>query len=340
MMLFTHGSRLVDSPFDLLGYGEDAITGAIAWALRQSPTLFETLVNALTDFRGSMTDARVYFQRSEKNNGRTDLEIIIPGEMHVIFEAKKGWELPGARQLGLYTRRRSFADSDAKVRMIVTLSLADQRYARLFLPDALNGIAIRHLPRRELNGILKQAARITSGHHEKMSLRTLETYLNKTMNDANFLSNQVYVVSLSRQQPASTWTGVTFVDVVERFHKYFHPVGARWPVSPPNYIGFRYDGALRSVHHVDEVVVTKDLADVAREKLPSWPVTQPQFLYTLGPAIHPPRRLPAGPKVLRSNRVWAALDLLLTAATITEAMEETKKRREAWDLAVGHNHQA
>ena len=99
-------------------------------------------------------------------------------------------------------------------------------------------------------------------------------------------------------------------------------------MTPPNYIAFRYSGALKAIHHIDEAVMTKDLSDIAPGILPPFPVADPHFLYSLGPAIHPHRRVPAGPKVLRSNRVWAALDLLLTSSSITEAMLESKKRRE------------
>jgi hypothetical protein len=328
MILLTQGKRPVESPFDLLGSDENAITGAIAWTLRQSPALLKALVGGLAGYTGGVDEARLYFQRSEREKGRTDLEIVVPDEVHLILEAKKGWELPTSRQLELYTQRKSFAESRAKVRMIVTLSQADQRYAGLFLPPMVSRLPVRHLSRQDFVGTLARATAATSGLHEKQSLRTLAEYLNKTMNKPNLQSNQVYVVSLNRKLPTPSWTGTTFIDVVERYQRYFHPVGARWPVNPPNYIAFRYGGVLKAIHHIDEAVVTKDLADVAPGKLPPCPVAHPHFLYSLGPAIHPNCRVPAGGKVLRSNRVWAALDLLLTASSITEAMLESKKRRE------------
>lgn len=327
MISLRQGTRPVESPFDLLGSDEDAITGAIAWTLGQSPALLKALVSSLTGYEGIMDDMQLHFQRSEQGRGRTDLEIFLPDEVHLILEAKKGWELPNSRQIELYTQRKSFVDSRAKIKMIVTLSQADKRYATLFLPATVNRFPIRHLSRLDLVGTIVRATATTSGLHEKKSLRTLTEYLNKTMDKPNILSNQVYVVSLNWKLPAPSWTGTTFVDVVERYHRYFHPVGARWPATPPNYIGFRYGGVLKAIHHIDEAVVTKDLADVAPGKLPPFAVAHPHFLYSLGPAIYPNRRVPAGPKVLRSNRVWAALDLLLTASTITEAMLESKKRR-------------
>ncbi len=329
MILLTHGTRQIESPFDLLGSDEDAITGAIAWTLKQSPTLLTAMVASLTGYTGSMADVQLHFQRSEREKGRTDLEIVVPDEVHLILEAKKGWELPTRGQLELYTRRRSLAGSRAKIRMIITLSQADARYAGLFLPPAINGFPVRHLSRRDLAATLTRAIAATSGLHEKKSLRILGEYLNKTMSKPNLLSNQVYVVSLSSKLPTPSWVGTTFVDVVERHRRYFHPVGAGWPMTPPNYIAFRYGGALKAIHHIDEAVVTKDLADVAPGKLAPCPVAHPHFLYSLGPAMRPHHHVPAGPKVRQSTRVWAALDLLLTAPTITEAMLESKKRAAA-----------
>ena len=53
-------------------------------------------------------------------------------------------------------------------------------------------------------------------------------------------SNKVYVVSLGKTEK---FKGYTYIDVVEKFGKYFHPFGRNksgWPVDPPNYIAFRY----------------------------------------------------------------------------------------------------
>jgi hypothetical protein len=141
----------------------------------------------------------------------------------------------------------------------------------------------------------------------------------------NVQSNLVYVVSLSRK---SLWPGTSFIDVVEKHGKYFHPVGGpgRWPTVPPNYIGFRYDGELKSIHHIEVAVVTKDLADTVPGKLAACPQADPHFIYTLGPAIRPSPRPPNGPNVTRSMRRWAALDTLLTAKTISDAIAETRAR--------------
>jgi hypothetical protein len=327
MVALTHGTRTVENYFDLLGGDEDAITAAIAWTLARSPTLLRALLENLAGYKGPLEDATLHFQRSERTKGRTDLEILIPGALHLILEAKLGWELPTTHQLELYTKRDGFAASPG-TRLIATLSQADLRYADLYLPKAVNGIPVRHLARRELMKLVTHAAASTRSLHEKQSLRELAHFLNKTMNRQTLDSNQVFVVSLSSNHLNPSWAGTTFIDVVERHRRYFHPVGNGWPKTPPNYIAFRYGGELRSIHHIEHAEVIMDLAKTAPGVLPVAPVEDPHFLYTLGPAMRPSKRVPAGPKVVRSNHVWAALDLLLTSATITEAMQETKKRQE------------
>ncbi len=93
---------------------------------------------------------------------------------------------------------------------------------------------------------------------------------------------------------------------------------------PPNYIAFRYDGRLQSIHHVDDYVIVTEMA----EALPVPPTTwDPHFVLTLGPAIRPPQVVPTGPRIRRAARTWVDIDLLLTGATISEALTLTTQRR-------------
>jgi hypothetical protein len=52
---------------------------------------------------------------------------------------------------------------------------------------------------------------------------------------------------------------------------------------------------------------------------------EPYYLYTLGPAIVPSKVVRNG-KIMMANRVYAAIDLLLTCDTISEAGERTRSR--------------
>ena len=76
-------------------------------------------------------------------------------------------------------------------------------------------------------------------------------------------SNLVYVVSLSYDEFGPP--GISFIDVVEKHSKYFHPIGGTgggWPFEPPNYLGFRYDGELKSIHHVASYSVIENFRSV------------------------------------------------------------------------------
>src|SRR5690606_2912614 len=106
--------------------------------------------------------------------------------------------------------------------------------------------------------------------------------------------------------------------------RYFYPVeGGKWP-EPPNYIAFRFDGRLQSIHHVDGF----DVFSNPREIFPSADDVDvpPHYCLRLGPARHPPKPVPNGPKIKRNRRVWCMIDTLLTSETITDARAETKRR--------------
>jgi hypothetical protein len=94
-------------------------------------------------------------------------------------------------------------------------------------------------------------------------------------------------------------------------------------------MGFRYDGELKSIHHVESYSVIDNYApDFVRK---SWPLDRPHFVYELGPAIKPATQIPTnggGQMIYRSGRKWVAIDLLLTASSIAEAALLTKQRLE------------
>lgn len=137
--------------------------------------------------------------------------------------------------------------------------------------------------------------------------------------------NKVFVVALGKE-PMVKGGKHTWIDVVANDHCYFHPVGHTWPVQPPTYMGFRFDGTLQSVHHIESFEIVNDLSKVNR----LWPKTKDDhFVYRLGPAMRPMTTVKTG-KIYMNGRVWCAIDTLLSGAfsTISAARDETKRRLE------------
>jgi hypothetical protein len=98
----------------------------------------------------------------------------------------------------------------------------------------------------------------------------------------------------------------------------------RTGAQPPNYIGFRYYGRLRSAHHIDGFDIVENLATYN----PLWLETdRDHFVYRLGPPMRPVREMKTG-KIFTNGRVECAIDMLLSGAfaTIGDARDETKRR--------------
>jgi hypothetical protein len=111
--------------------------------------------------------------------------------------------------------------------------------------------------------------------------------------------------------------------------RYFHPYGiAGWPKTPPNYIAFRWSGAVQRIHHIDAYTVVGQLQDDFPDIPRDADTVRPHLLYQLGPILGPSAPLPNGASY-RAARLWVALDLLLTAATLKDALAATKSRQQA-----------
>lgn len=186
----------------------------------------------------------------------------------------------------------------------------------------IDGVPVVHFGWRELTRL----AHAKHGTHaEKRLLAQLRAFFERIVKMQNQESNLVYVVSLGGGTPK--WSTLSWIEIVNDRRRYFHHVGRKgWPKEPPNYIAFRYGGQLQSIHHIEAWKVVTDIHAEMPELTPGrW---EPHFLYTLGPAIVPPRVVKTG-NIYPNGRVWAMLDLLLTSKTIAEARDKTKLRGNA-----------
>lgn len=320
--LISYGSK-IDNIFQLFGTDENAITQSLSWVLSRCPELNKCIVNKLFDEINFSNDYIVYYQRYTSANGITDIEITDNIDYHIIIEAKRGWNLPQLQQLEKYAERSDFIKNSAVNKMIVTMSECSAEYAENNLPKEISGITIKHMSWRDVFDCAKKAKKDSDNAGKKM-LDELCGYLEGVIGMQNYLSNEVYCVSLSRDKVNEN-SSLRWLDIVTVYGKYFCPQGNSWLVEPPNYIAFRYDGRVQSIHHIENYVITKNIHKYISE-YPDVQEKIPHFVFTLGDAIIPSKCVKSG-ATIRARRVWAMIDLLLTCDSVDEAVKKTKERK-------------
>jgi len=316
--------RPVGTVFDLLGNKENDITYSVGWALSKSEQLARLLLSDLLPTAGIESLDLVQLQQGVPGAGFTDIEIKAnEGKLHLVVEAKRGYNLPGLEQLAKYATR-----SNPKPDALVVLAEASADFVQGRLPEIVDDVPVHYRSWREIEQLAGEATVRSRSHAEKRLLRDLSRYLRGLMTMQNVSSNLVYVVSLGGEIEN---TGISFQDVVVEHNVYFCPVGGGrggWPKEPPNYLGFRFDGKLQQIRHVEAYRVAEDSfagfeplkgkVDWAHER---------HWVFKLGPPIIPPKDVRTG-KLWPTHRGWIAIDLLLTCETVAEARDETQARLE------------
>ena len=209
--LYAYGSE-VTSVFQLIGTLEDDITKSIAWALCSCPIFLKKIICDVLKIDVDPSKVRIKYQESEKNKGRTDLEITDDGLFYIIIEAKRGWILPGKDQLTLYSKRRNLVQSSAKHKVIVSMSECSDTYANSYLEiKQANGIPIMHLPWKRIYELAENSIS-ESNNAQKNLLRELMKYLGELMTIQTQESNWVFVVSLGTSKPEDC--DLTWIEIV------------------------------------------------------------------------------------------------------------------------------
>jgi len=285
--------RPVDSLFELIGGGrrdENAATAALGWCMARAYGFLEEVAAELGAVAPGPA-ATVSLQEHAGANGITDVEVADPGRVAWIFEAKVGFAPPGNAQLKKYASRLA-SRADGAAPLLVVIARSDRR--ELYLSQAV-GTAVGGIPLRVLSwGQVRSCAgraQAKSDNAGKRMLRDLIDFLGKVIPMQPIDSNMAFVVSISDSSFGGGTT--TFKEVVLKRGMYFHPVGGHWPIEPPNYMAFRWEGRLQSIHHVE---------------------------------------VRTGDRIRQAARVWAAIDLLLTCKTISDAWQRTNERVEAAKL--------
>ena len=275
--------------FDLLGDKEDDITYSLGWALAQSDDLLDGLLGECFDIEPGEPSA-ILLQDSLSGAGRTDVEIRTD-RVHLILEAKRGWNSPRAGQLEQYATR--FEKDKALAKAIAVVAESSPEWARLHVPEVVEGIPVHYISWRRVASLVEQTAARVRSNAEKRLLRELLQYLKGLMTMQNVTSNMVFVVALGVDELVDN--GPSFADIVTKHDRYFHPLDGKWPKEPPNYLGFRFWGELQQIRHVEDY----ELHEAPWDTIPGltgqlgWQPA-PHMLYTLGPVITPPNSVRTG----------------------------------------------
>ena len=310
MALSLSGNQL-NSVFSIKGDDENSATYALGWALAQSTAFAKLLLEEVFDSEINVSSLVVELQKHGTDGGYTDIEL---------HAAKKGWEVANTTQLERYLHR--LHDSSAHKLVFISVSKSNREHAKSKLPTHLDGVNVIHFSWTDLQTLAVKASKKTANFEEKLWLRQLIKHLGAYMSMNRESSNKVYVVAISNGKIKES--GYPWIDVVEKDRRYFHVIGNNWPKEPPNYIGFRYQGKLLSIHHIDSFDIIENLNATNK----NWPITSADhFVYSLSPPIKPAVEMKSG-NVFGPGHDWCAIDTLLSGAykTVSEARDETKKR--------------
>ncbi len=102
--------RAVSTPFGLLGATENALTFALGYTFQKCPALLRRFLRdvGIARVRSELlSSTRIYLQRTSTAAGRniTNIELHLPGQAHVIVEAKIGLSVPSLKQCLKYLPR-------------------------------------------------------------------------------------------------------------------------------------------------------------------------------------------------------------------------------------------
>jgi hypothetical protein len=314
--LTRHGGD-VGSVFDLLGHDENDLTAALGFTLARSPRLLRALVSRVWPAGVDEIGEASLALEVRGQVGRTDLEITVRDAL-VVVEAKPGWLLPTETQLASYTRRIH----DRGRGLLVTLSQASDALAAATLPHRVDGVDVVHLAWRQLLADLA-AAQVSCRGIERHWLDELETYLNEVIWVRSKADSWTYCVVLNEERPGDGGP-FTFREFVTDEAAYFHPFGmGGWPTEPPNFLAFRWRGAVQRIHRVVQAEVVPSLLDRWSDIPATEETVRPHAVYRLGPRLPPFDPIPSGASY-RASRLWVLLDQLQSSPTLAEALAASK----------------
>jgi hypothetical protein len=275
-----HRSRTrVESIFGLHGSDENDLSAAFAFAMSRSSSFLRAVLQSVCSKLSDIPEPiSIHLQTSRVSAGITDVEVRLGRNSIVVFEAKIGSEYPTAAQLGMYVSGCRAAGFGT----IQMVALTSREPVKGSEPTDWERIGAPVCARswRWIRQVLRAVIRSESASGTRTMLSELLTFLEGFMGIERAYSNLVYVVVLGGGYPVRWKT--SWIDIVEKHHRYFYPVvGGGWP-PPPNYMGFRYGGRLQSIRHVEKFEVVPRRARL-RGVASAWRIVGGRRLSTLSP---------------------------------------------------------
>lgn len=300
MKLYGYGKQ-IDTLFGIMGKQENDITKSLSYLLfRCSVFRIKFIERFISNFDVHKIDDTIVSFQSCHDKGITDIEIYYPREFAIIIEAKIDYNLPTKTQLEKYANYLNSENFTKK--KIVVLSNLPKEIAYKKLPELVANIEITYLSYTQLAVLIKESLD-NSNNKEKELLTQYLRYITEVFSMIDKHSNIVYVVPISGNS----------IKMHDEDKKYICPVGNGFIKDPTNYIGFRFNGKLQYINHVESVNYFESSDGILF------------FEFMLGPDIIPFKTVRTGGK-FKGTKYYCDIDLLLTCDTIAEACAKTKER--------------
>jgi hypothetical protein len=316
--------RTVDTPFGLLGTDENALTFALGYTFQRCLPLLQWFLKEVGIkglHRSSLKDAHIRLQRHQSGQGVTDIEIYLPGQFHVIVEAKIGLSEPKIVQCRKYLPR---FEKDAPIqKLVAVIESADHTFVKRY------GQQDKQLSKRLMGfswpSLLPECVRLmldgSVSPESKAWVRYFYNFLDKEF-DMKTYTTEVWILAINTEP---MWPGGSSHWDVHQKHKLWWAYNDQ--TVRPLYIAFRVNAKLDSIYRVKRIEHSVPISDrVPEMRRLKW-AKKPATIWHFGPPVPLAKPLRTG-RGMRARRVRSDLDLLLTCNSVKEIEDEMRKRRQ------------
>jgi hypothetical protein len=319
--------RLVKTPFGLLGTDENALSFALGYTFQQCTPLLQWFLRAIGVsgvHQAALQRASINLQQhrsGEPGRGITDIEVHLPGQFHVIIEAKVELAVPTIGQCRKYLPRFHDEPSQKLVALIQSPDSALlEGYAKQdrALSERLVGFHWADFIPECIRLMLSTSV----SAHEKEWVRSFYSFLDQEYLMKAF-STEVWILPISTEP---LWpNGMSHWEIHRKYRVWWD---YREHSVRPLYLAFRVDGKLDSIWRVNSIEHDTPIIDRVpemRQIKDAWP-KKPATIWHFDPAVSLTHTIRTGGGMY-NRRVRCDVDLLLSCETVQEIEAAMSKRR-------------